>query len=206
MSETKIKICGLKRPEDIAYVNEYKPDYIGFVFFPPSSRYVSLEKAILLREKLDSKIIPVGVFLDNPIDEVLEVAKSGAVDMIQLHGKTAPELVNIIKEEKLTDLPVMEAISVTKEADIEYAMTSKADFILLDNGPGGTGETFNWELLNKVERPYFLAGGLNADNVCDALKLHPYGVDTSSGVETEKIKDADKIRKFIAAVRNKEEA
>lgn len=200
---TKIKICGLKRQEDIEYVNIYKPDYIGFVFFPPSSRYVTKEKACELRKELSPEIIPVGVFLDNSLDEILEIVESGAIDIVQLHGKTAPDLVRALKDK--ISLPIMEAFTIKSNEDIEKALCSDADMILLDNGAGGTGQSFDWRLLKKLKRPYFLAGGLNPDNVVQALENKPFGVDTSSGVETNKLKDLNKIKTFIEKVRAGEE-
>lgn len=200
---TKIKICGLKRPEDIEYVNEFRPDYVGFVFYPPSSRYVTIEKAKELSGKLSPEITPVGVFLDNTPEEILEAAGSGAIKVLQIHGKNAPELVRIFKE--LDILPVWEAVRIENEDDIRRARGSAADMVLLDNGAGGTGENFDWSLLNEVGRDFFLAGGLNISNISEALKCRPFGVDTSSGVETEKNKDRDKIRNFIRAVRSEEE-
>lgn len=201
----KIKICGLKRNEDIEYVNEFKPEYVGFVFYPPSSRYVDTKTAVRLSSLLDPDIIPVGVFLDNTLEEVYEVALSGAVKMLQFHGKTAPDIIEKIIEDKVTALPLMEAFSIKDSDDIKRACESKADYILLDNGPGGTGETFDWGLLKRMGRDFFIAGGLNAENVSEAIKLNPFGVDTSSGVETDKLKDYEKIKKFIATVRSGEE-
>lgn len=198
---TKIKICGLKRPEDIEYVNEFKPEYVGFVFFPPSSRYVDVKTACELSAKLDKDIIPVGVFLDNTLEEILEVAESNAVSMLQFHGVTAPEIVSRIKKDKLTALPLIEAFSIKTHDDVERAVKSEADYILLDNGAGGTGSAFDWNLLGNVDRDFFIAGGLNAQNVAEVLKLNPYAVDTSSGVETQKIKDRSKIGDFINRVR-----
>lgn len=196
----KIKICGLKRAEDIEYVNEYRPEYAGFVFFPPSSRYVTLEEAKALSGRLSPDIIPVGVFLDNTLEEILEVEKSGAVKVLQIHGKDAPLLVRKLKE--ISSLPVWEAVTVKSKADVERARESAADMVLLDNGPGGTGEKFDWSLLRDIGRDFFLAGGLNKENVREALKCRPYGVDTSSGVETDRLKDRDKIRDFIYTVRS----
>lgn len=199
----KIKICGLKRPEDIEYVNECRPDYTGFVFFPLSSRYVTVEKAKELKQGLSPGIIPVGVFLDNTLEEILEVAESRTAQILQLHGKTAPALVRKLKE--TVTLPVWEAVPISSEADMQRIETSPADMVLLDHGQGGTGEIFDWSLLGNIRREFFLAGGLNASNIREALKCKPYGVDVSSGVETNKMKDRDKIKEFIQIVRSEEE-
>lgn len=196
----KVKICGLTRPEDIRYVNQYKPDYAGFVFFPPSSRFVTVEQAKELSRRLSRDIIPVGVFLDNTIEEIEAVSRSGAVQVLQIHGKNAPELVRYLK--KTCQLPVWEAISVRTAEDVARAQESPADRILLDHGRGGTGETFDWSLLENMGREFFLAGGLNVDNITEALGCRPYGVDVSSGVETDGRKDPVKIRQLIRTVRD----
>lgn len=202
--DTKIKICGLKRSEDIEYVNKYRPDYIGFVFFPPSSRFVTVEQAVQLRQMLDPEITAVGVFLDNSLSEILEVIQSGAVDMVQLHGETASELVKVIKGS--TAMPVIEAFSIETADDVASAEASIADYVLLDHGPGGGGTTFDWGLLSDINKPWFLAGGLNPGNVTDALKIcDPYAVDVSSGVETDKLKDEEKIKSFVDKVRRNNE-
>ena len=197
---TKIKICGLKRDIDIQYVNEYKPEYIGFVFYPPSSRFVTPDQAAKLRESLSSDITPVGVFLDNSLSEILEAIQSGAIDIIQLHGETAPDLVKTIKAS--TAMPVIEAFSIETKEDVERANESIADFVLLDHGPGGGGTPFDWSLLEDINKPWFLAGGLNPDNVEAALNVSkPYAVDVSSGVETDKLKSPEKMKEFIEKVR-----
>jgi len=198
--DTKIKICGLKRDEDIQYVNEFLPEYIGFVFYPPSSRFVTVEQAVSLSNQVDKRITKVGVFLDNTLGEILEVIQSGAIDIVQLHGETAPELVKAIKGS--TAMPVIEAFSIEDAGDVKTAEESLADYVLLDHGPGGGGSTFDWNLLSDIDKPWFLAGGLNPSNVQEALAIcTPYAVDVSSGVETNKLKDKDKIEAFISKVR-----
>ena len=198
---TKIKICGLTRSRDIACVNEYKPDYVGFVFFEKSSRYVSPDQAVQLKLQLDSSIPVAGVFLDNDISMVRQLADAHVIDLIQLHGETMGE--TFIKELRaVTDLPVIRAFCIREPEDIRRAAQSSADYILLDSGAGGTGQTFDWSLIQELGRPYFLAGGLTPENVAEAVQqLYPYAVDVSSGVETEGVKDAEKIRSFLEAVR-----
>ncbi len=198
---TKIKICGLRSEEDISRVNELKPDYIGFVFVKGRRRYISPRDADLLRTKLDEKIQSVGVFVDAPIKEVAGLLEKGTVQMIQLHGCEDEDYVKRLKQ--LCDRPVIKAFVIRTSADVEKARTFPADYLLLDSGQG-TGETFDWSLLKGMNRPFFLAGGLNPDNVIRAISdVHPYGVDVSSGVETDGRKDYDKMKAFIEMVRSK---
>ena len=198
---TKIKMCGLRREADIEYANAVKPDYIGYVFAPKSRRYISPEKAAELTKKLDNDIIPVGVFVDETIENVIAAVRCGAVKMVQLHGSESEDYT---AELQRMGIPVIRAFQVRSEADIKAAFSSCADHILLDSG-AGTGNVFDWSVLRDVKRPYFLAGGLSPDNVSDAVRLlHPYAVDVSSGIETDGRKDEEKAVAFIAAVRKEE--
>ncbi|MBR3025672.1 MAG: phosphoribosylanthranilate isomerase [Oscillospiraceae bacterium] len=196
---TKIKMCGLSRPEDIAFANEVKPDFIGFVFAEKSSRYITPEKAAELAAKLDKSIVPVGVFVDSDFEEIMHTVNLGAVRIAQLHGNEPEELVKRLQE---NGVPVIRAFQIKSEADVKKAETSCADHILLDSGKG-SGLTFDWSVLKNAKRPYFLAGGLDPQNVSRAVTdLHPYAVDTSSGLETGGVKDRTKMIAFAAAVRN----
>ena len=198
---TKIKMCGLRRAEDIEYANMIVPDYIGYVFAKKSRRCVAPEKAQELTRLLREDIIPVGVFVDEPIENVIALAESGTIRIAQLHGSESEDY---ISELKAMSIPVIKAFQVSSEADIAAARSSCADFVLLDSG-GGSGETFDWSLIKAVGRNYFLAGGLTADNVADAVKkLRPYAVDASSCLETEGFKDFEKMRAFAEAVRTAE--
>ena len=191
---TKIKLCGMTRPEDIAAVNEIKPDYIGFVLWEPSKRYASKEKAAELKSMLDPDIKAVGVFVNEAPETVAAIANEGIIDVIQLHGDEDGDYISRLRE--LTGKPVIQAIRIVTEADITKAENSPADRILLDSGKGG-GKTIDWDLAAKIKRPYFLAGGLTTDNVGAAVeKLHPYAVDVSSGIETDGHKDLEKMRQF----------
>lgn len=199
---TKIKICGLKRPEDIECINFLKPDYTGFVFFEKSIRYISMEEAAKLKKLLSPEIKAVGVFLDNELELVNELAEGNIIDMIQLHGNKMGEDF-IAKLRKVTDKPIIRAFTVESAEDVQKARECTADYVLLDSGKGGTGQTFDWNCIKDIQRPYFLAGGLNPENVAEAIKrFHPYAVDVSSGVEGEKVKDAEKIARFISQVKN----
>ena len=197
---TKIKICGIMREEDCECLNGLLPDLAGFIFWDKSRRCITPETALKFRERLDKRIKTVGVFVDEDIDRICDIARSGAVDVIQLHGKETDETVGQVKAR--TGLPVIKAFTIGSAADIDPAMRSSADMLLLDNGRG-TGKSFDWDNLDDVDRLYYLAGGLDPDNVGEAINRYmPYGVDVSSGVETDGKKDPDKIKRFIEAVRN----
>lgn len=205
----KIKLCGLKRIEDIEAVNEAKPDYIGFIFAKKSRRYVSAETAERLKQHLNPDIEAVGVFVNEDIDKVIEQAKKQVIDVIQLHGEEDVAYVKDLK--KAVDVPIIKAISMTKpDARQQISMweISDVDYLLLDSGDGGTGEQFNYKLLQEIgnlKKPYFLAGGLNPENLENAVQQlqnnQPYALDLSSGIETNGIKDLDKIKKAVEAAR-----
>ena len=195
---TKIKMCGLRRPEDIEYANILRSDYIGYVFAKKSRRYVTPEKAQELTKLLREDITPVGVFVDEPIENVIALVESGAIRMVQLHGSESEDYA---AELKGRGIPVIRAFKVSSEADIAAARSTCADYVLLDSG-SGSGETFDWSLIKNVGRDFFLAGGLTADNAAEAVeKLRPYGVDASSCLETDGFKDFDKMKAFAKAVR-----
>lgn len=197
---TKVKICGLSRECDIEYANKLKPDYIGYVFWQKSRRYVTREQAEALTQRLDEAITPVGVFVDEELKRVLQLADAGIIKIIQLHGHEDEAYLKELKS--MTDAPIIKAFRIRSVADIERANAFPSDYVLLDNGYG-TGQTFDWSFVSGIDRPFFLAGGVNADNVRDAIdKLSPYAVDISSGVETDGHKDFDKMQHFINKVRN----
>lgn len=196
---TKVKICGLSRECDIEYANRLKPDYIGYVFWQRSRRYVTREQAEALTRRLDGAITPVGVFVDEEPELVSRLANDSTIKLIQLHGHENEEYLRELKS--MTDAPIIKAFKIRGDEDIEKANTFPSDYILLDNGYG-TGQTFDWSFVRGIKRPFFLAGGVNADNVRDAIdKLSPYAVDISSGVETDGHKDFDKMLHFINKVR-----
>ncbi len=201
MSGTKIKICGLRRMEDIQAVNEAKPDFCGFVIEVPGSfRSVTVSQAKELAAELDRDIQAVGVFVNAPETLAAELLNQGIISMAQLHGQEDETYIRRLR--KLTDRPLIKAFSVRTRKDAEKAMESTADYILLDQGSGGTGIPFDWSLLPVIERPFFLAGGLGEDNLEIAVhRLHPYAVDLSSGVETDMWKDPVKIKKAVDIVR-----
>lgn len=196
---TKIKLCGLTRPCDIECVNELLPEYIGFVFAPKSKRYISPEKAQQLREILDGRITPVGVFVDENIEVIADLIKRKIIDAVQLHGNESEQYITDLR--RVIDCPVIKAFQIESKADIVSANNSSADFVLLDSG-GGTGKVFDHSLLKDIARPYFLAGGLTPENVETAIKqLAPFAVDASSSLETDGFKDKIKMTAFVNAVR-----
>ena len=196
----KIKICGLMRTADVEAVNQFLPDYCGFVLSRPFKRYISRDAARHFKDMLDSRIKTVGVFVDTPPDEAAGFAEDGIIDEIQLHGHEDDRY--IVNPKKLTDVPVTKAFAIRSENELKLAAESAADYVLLDNGTG-TGESFDWSLIRDIGREFGIAGGLNPDNVAEVIrKYRPFLVDVSSGVETEGIKDADKIRRFIENARS----
>ncbi|ETP73222.1 phosphoribosylanthranilate isomerase [Lachnospiraceae bacterium JC7] len=209
---TKVKICGLRRQEDIEAVNRLRPEYIGFVFYEKSRRNVTEEEAMALREALDPDIISVGVFVDAEPELILRLMRKGIISIAQLHGHETEEYIEKLKKEMEIGFgepehergfKVMKAFLVKTEEDLAAARETDADYILFDNGLG-SGESFDWEILRDFPKPYFLAGGLTDANVSDAIqRLSPYAVDISSGVETDGFKDPEKMRSFIDAVRRK---
>lgn len=203
--ETKIKICGLTRYDDIACVNQAKPDYVGFVFWEKSRRCVDRDRALSLREKMDSDIRAVGVFVDEDESKIIRMLKEGIIDLAQLHGRETEEQIRKIRYE--TGKPIIKAVRIQNGDEISQWQKTEADYLLLDGGMG-SGKTFDWEILtgvNGIKIPFFLAGGLDANNVSEAIgRFHPYAVDVSSKVETDGKKDAEKIQEFVRRVRNEQ--
>lgn len=200
----KIKICGLFRKEDITYVNEVLPDYIGFVF-AGSRRRVSREKAGELKDMLDSRIKVVGVFVNADIKFITDLINDDIIDIVQLHGNETEDYTASLRTLLPEQTPVIKAFSIENQNDIECAEKFPCDFMLLDNGKGGTGKSFNWDILagNSLEN-VFLAGGVTTDNISQAIAFKPYCIDISSGAETDGIKDKSKIIELVKAVRTAE--
>ncbi len=203
MNRTRIKLCGLFRSEDIETVNELRPEYIGFVFFKKSSRNLSPETAQALKKQLNKDIKAVGVFVDEDISYIKSIADQKIIDIVQLHGHEDNDYIDKLKGR--ISLPVIKAIQITDDSSFDKNKWSSADYYLLDSGMG-TGSTFDWDIVKgKVKslgKEVFLAGGLDPENVSEAIaNLHPFAVDVSSGIETNKCKDVDKMRRFVDAVR-----
>ena len=199
---TKIKLCGLRRPEDIEAANLLKPEYVGFVFAKKSKRYVEPETALSLKKALDPSIKAVGVFVNEDLSVVADLLNRGVIDIAQLHGSESDEYIDELK--KATGKTVIRAFKITSQEDVDKAVVSPADYILLDAG-AGDGVTFDWSVVKNVERPFFLAGGLGPANVTDAIRaVKPFAVDVSSGIETDGFKDKDKMTAFVTAVRKEQ--
>ncbi|MCR5810479.1 MAG: phosphoribosylanthranilate isomerase [Lachnospiraceae bacterium] len=225
MSETRIKICGMRRIEDIEAANTCRPDYIGFILSHGFRRSVTPEAAEQLARRLAPGILKVGVFVNESVEKV--AAAAGFLDMIQLHGKEDNAYIRDLRGRMATTndpkgraaatnnprgqetKPVIQAFRIRSADDLKRAMESEADYLLLDNGTG-TGEAFDWSLIRDADalkggeaaRPWILAGGLGPDNVAEAVRrFRPYAVDLSSGAETDGWKDPEKMARCVQAVR-----
>lgn len=197
---TKIKMCGIMTLKDADVLNEIMPEYAGFVFAKQSRRIISEKTACMLRERLNKHIKTVGVFVNENPEKISYYCKNNIIDIVQLHGDEDEEYIKQLR--LLIDNKIIKAFSIESANDCIAAESSTADYVLLDNGKGGTGKSFDWSLLSKINRDYFLAGGLNPDNVSNAVyMLHPFAVDVSTGIETNGIKDEKKMRRFACAVK-----
>ena len=200
---TGIKFCGLRREEDILTANELRPDYIGFVFAEKSRRAVTRETAARLRALLREDIPAVGVFVDAQPETVAFLLEEGIINLAQLHGREDAEYIARLRD--LSGKPIIQAFRIRSSGDVKRAEKSSADYVLLDAG-AGDGKTFEWELAESVARPCFLAGGLTPENAGEAVeRFHPFALDVSSGIETDGVKDPEKMRAFMRAVRRREE-
>ena len=197
---TKIKFCGLKSLRDVEYVNLCRPDYVGFVFWPKSKRFVERELAEQMKGALAPGITAVGVFVDEAPEKVAALLNDDVINLAQLHG--SEDGAYIAKLRQLTGKGLIKAFRVKGREEILSAEQSRAEQILLDSG-AGSGERFDWSVVKDVKRPYFLAGGLKPENAKAAVEsLHPYALDVSSGIETEGVKDPEKMKAFMKAVRD----
>ena len=221
----KVKMCGISKIETIPAVIEANPDYMGLVF-APSKRQVTVEQAKTLVEELHKQyanrynrdaeqysnqtlihqesIKTVGVFVNETVESLLKIAKEVKLDVIQLHGDEDESFIQILKEQ--SNVEVWKAVQVRSATDAEKWIDSSADMLLFDayhkDERGGTGEVFDWSSLDEFERPFMLAGGIDSTNVARAIRtVRPYGIDISSGIETEGVKDNEKIKAFTNIVR-----
>ena len=212
----KIKLCGMMKPCDIEYANRVKPDFVGFIF-ANTRRKISAAQAKQFREALDAEISAVGVFVNEDIPVIASLVQDGCIDMIQLHGEEDADYIRRLRE--VCDVPVIKAVKVQTVEQIRQAAALPVDYLLLDTYRkgvlGGTGEAFDWELLReaKIEavdtaegelfgKPYFLAGGLHAGNLREAAALGSYGLDISSGIETDGSKDFTKMVEVMKLLRS----
>ena len=196
----KIKICGIRRLEDIAIVNKYRPNYIGFVF-ADSKRQVSHELAAELKSNLDSDIVSVGVFVDANLEEIIELYDEGIIEIAQLHGTESEEYINVLKERTNNELKIIKAIVMSQDNDLSYYDDLDVDYLLLDSGKG-SGKTFDWRLISHdFKKEFFLAGGINSTNVVEAIeRFNPYAIDLSSSLETDGFKDENKIKEIMEVI------
>ncbi len=194
----KIKLCGLSRMEDIEAANDLAIDYIGFVF-AKSRRQVTPAMAVTLKAQLNADIQAVGVFVNAPVAEIAALVQTSVIDVVQLHGQEDAAYMQALKQ-VCPSTPIIKAVSVTPQVD--FTQWGDADYFLLDNGAGGTGAAFDWALLPAlcIPKPYFIAGGLHAENVAQVLRFAPYGVDVSGGIETNGNKDQAKMKQFVKTI------
>ncbi len=197
----KVKICGISHEVEIGIMNELRPDYVGFVFYTKSKRFIAPEHAGMLKSKLNRAIKTVGVFVNTSIETVALCVETASLDLVQLHGDETSEYIASLRE--YIHCPIIKAFKISRAIDAERAMYSPADYVMLDSG-AGAGKTFDWSLIGATKRKYFLAGGLTPENVEQALEItpSPYALDVSTGVELNRLKDYRKVMKFISAVRN----
>ena len=209
----KLKICGMRRSEDIEMANRYKPDYIGFVF-AESPRKVSYDQAKELSGLLSEDIVSVGVFVNEHMKLIVDLFKDGIIEMAQLHGDEDEKYIRNLKDKSIEEtgkqIPVINAIEIKDGADYDNELLkwrdSASDYFILDSGKG-SGKTFDWSLIDKesefFKNSIFLAGGLNSENLALAIEeFNPFAVDLSSSVETEGFKDEEKIKKIIEIMEN----
>ena len=215
----KVKMCGISKVETIPAVVEAKPDYMGLVF-APSKRQVTVDQAKTLVEELhkqytkrynnsaeqsnNDEIKTVGVFVNETLDNLVSIATEANLDVVQLHGDEDEAFIQSLKER--TNVEVWKAVQIRSAADAEAWIDSRADMLLFDayhkDERGGTGEVFDWSCLDEFERPFMLAGGIDCTNVARAIRtVRPYGIDISSGIETDGVKDDEKIKAFTNIVR-----
>ena len=209
----KVKMCGISKVETIPAVVEAKPDYMGLVF-APSKRQVTVEQAKILIEELhkqcinhyDTKVVKtVGVFVNETLDNLVRIADTANLDAVQLHGDEDEAFIQSLKER--INVEVWKAVQIRSAADAEKWIDSSADMLLFDayhkDERGGTGEVFDWSSLDAFERPFMLAGGIDSTNVARAIRtVRPYGIDISSGIETNGVKDDEKITAFTKIVKS----
>ena len=219
----KIKMCGISKVETIPAVVEAQPDYMGLVF-APSKRQVTVDQAKILVSELHKQyanrynrnviqwsndvvqefIKTVGIFVNETLDNLVTIATEVNLDAVQLHGDEDEAFIQSLKER--TNVEVWKAVQIRSAADAEAWIDSSADMLLFDayhkDERGGTGEVFDWSCLDEFERPFMLAGGIDSTNVARAIRtVRPYGIDISSGIETDGVKDDEKIKAFTNIVR-----
>jgi phosphoribosylanthranilate isomerase len=197
----KIKICGLFREQDVEFANEAKPDFIGFVLAEKSRRFVDFKQAENLRKNLAEEIISVGVFVNAKIDDIVSLHKSGIVSMVQLHGGETDEYIENLRNR--CEAKIIRALNLSAPFFAAASLEGNCHYTLLDSKSPGSGHAFDWESLRNIDlsKNVFLAGGVNLENIKEAMEFNPFAVDVSSGAETGGAKDREKILKLVKAVR-----
>lgn len=204
--DVKIKICGLRRIEDIKYANMLLPDYTGFILADGFSRQITRKQAAEFASQLDKRIKRVGVFVNQPAKTAAEYVNNGIIQYVQLHGDEDNRYIDNLKGYVKRECGIIKAIRVRSAEDIKKAADYKCDYLLLDaysgrQAGGGNGVVFDWTLIKNISKPFFLAGGISHLNVADAIKtVNPYAVDASSSMETDGYKDYNKMKAFVDAV------
>lgn len=206
-NHSKVKICGITNLADARFAAGAMVDYLGFIFYEKSPRFIDPAEAGAIINWIEGPE-KVGVFVNQPLDDVNRIAKESGLDLVQLHGNETLEYCQLIEK------PIIKVIHITPDYDIEelkakvLLYSEVATFLLfdskIDNQWGGTGKTFDWDILKNItgDVPFFLSGGLNPVNIKDAIEMvHPYAVDISSGVEEEpRIKDFEKIEAVMNVI------
>ncbi|MDE6710191.1 MAG: phosphoribosylanthranilate isomerase [Oscillospiraceae bacterium] len=199
-----LKFCGMRRVEDIEYVNECRPDYVGFILSQGFKRTVSIEDFLILEKKLDKGIKKVGVFVNESPQNVLEIAEH--LDVIQLHGDENEDYIKNLRKDFSGE--IWKAVRAKSPEDIEREQKKSCEKLLIDSfsedSVGGTGKRINTEIVKsaKIEKPFFIAGGITAENIAEIVRdTKPYGVDLSSGIETDGFKDLQKMKNIMRILR-----
>lgn len=208
-NRTKVKICGLTTLEDARFVSGALADFLGFIFYPDSPRYIEPAKAGAIINWLEGPE-KVGVFVNQPLDDVNSIAKTTGIDLVQLHGNESPEYCGLVEKPVIKVFHINEEKSASDLRDEIAPYMNAVDYYLFDTKAdglwGGTGKTFDWDILNEIadEKPYFLSGGLNSENISSAIHtVQPFAVDLSSGLEESPgLKDFDKVEQFFDKMRD----
>lgn len=196
---SKIKFCGIQPTTDLPFINQLALDYIGMVFAQNSRRFVTIAQARKINEILNPSIKKVGVFVNAPEELIRQIVAEKLIDLIQLHGQE-DELA--IQHYQMTfHLPIIKAFSIQTPQDVLEASQSTADYLLFDYQQAGSGQSFDWRLIQQVNRPYFLAGGIKPENLKAALAFKPYTIDLSSGIESNGIKNNQKMQTIMKIMR-----
>lgn len=201
----RIKICGLTREQDILAINQWKPDFAGFVF-AKGKRTVTREEAGRLKEKLSPEIQAAGVFVNSPVDDIIFLTERRIIDLVQLHGDEDAGYIEGLKSRLSPSVPLIKAVRVRQARDIVKAQALPVEFLLFDSyakdAYGGTGTAFSWDMIPSVKKPWFLAGGIGKDNIREALKTEAFCLDLSSSLETDGKKDPEKIKEIMEIIRS----